>query len=224
MRSERELAAAPAREPRRRKRPARSRGHARPAPQGAHPDRAGSAEQGPPRRALRPALPAAGAAAATAAVVCAPRCPSALRAAAPTSRTPLPPVQQAAAVTAASAERSGTAVVRITHGDELWAAKTIRWNGDDLSLSDEGSGLVSASAAARRAACSGCTSAAGRHRRGVSARRRNDVRDRSRGRSLGRARAVPRASIPTPARLRPSTSPPRARTSEGRRCAGSPTP
>ena len=47
-------------------------------------------------------------------------------------------VQQAAAVTAASAERSGTAVVRITQGDELWAAKTIRWNGDDLSLSDEG--------------------------------------------------------------------------------------
>jgi hypothetical protein len=44
-------------------------------------------------------------------------------------------VRQAAVVTAASAELSGTAVVRITHGDELWAKKTIRWNGGDLALS-----------------------------------------------------------------------------------------
>jgi hypothetical protein len=47
-------------------------------------------------------------------------------------------VRQAAVVTAASAEQSGTAVVRITHGDELWAKKTIRWNGGDLALSDPG--------------------------------------------------------------------------------------
>ena len=46
-------------------------------------------------------------------------------------------VKKAAAVTAASAEHSGTAVVRITHGDELWAKKTIRWNGGDLALSGE---------------------------------------------------------------------------------------
>ena len=35
-------------------------------------------------------------------------------------------------LTAASAERSGTADVRITHGGELWAGASIRWNGDDL--------------------------------------------------------------------------------------------
>ena len=77
------------------------------------------------RRALRPALPAAGAAVAAAAVVGAlvlfgtPGGGADVEDAAAA-------VQQAAAVTAASAERSGTAVVRITHGEELWAAKTIR--------------------------------------------------------------------------------------------------
>ena len=46
-------------------------------------------------------------------------------------------VKNAAAVTAASAERSGTAVVRITHDGSLWAGSTIRWNGDDLSVSQD---------------------------------------------------------------------------------------
>jgi hypothetical protein len=47
-------------------------------------------------------------------------------------------VRKAATVTAAAAERSGTAVVRITHDGELWAGSTIRWHGDDLSVrSDE---------------------------------------------------------------------------------------
>jgi hypothetical protein len=44
-------------------------------------------------------------------------------------------VNKAAAVTAASAERSGTAVVEMTHDGEVWAAKTIRWHGRDLSVS-----------------------------------------------------------------------------------------
>ena len=44
-------------------------------------------------------------------------------------------VKRAATVTAASADRSGTAVVRITHNGEVWAAKTIRWHGGDLSVS-----------------------------------------------------------------------------------------
>jgi hypothetical protein len=43
--------------------------------------------------------------------------------------------RKAATLTAASAERSGTAVVRITQNGELWAGTTIRWNGGDLSLS-----------------------------------------------------------------------------------------
>jgi hypothetical protein len=45
--------------------------------------------------------------------------------------------EKAAAVTAASAERSGTAEVRMTHDGELWAERTIRWNRDDLQLSSD---------------------------------------------------------------------------------------
>ena len=47
-------------------------------------------------------------------------------------------VSRAATLTAASAERSGTAVVRMTHGGAPWTARTIRWNGDDLALSQDG--------------------------------------------------------------------------------------
>lgn len=43
--------------------------------------------------------------------------------------------ERAATVTAASAERSGTAVVRITHDGELWAGTTVRWHGGDLAVS-----------------------------------------------------------------------------------------
>jgi hypothetical protein len=43
--------------------------------------------------------------------------------------------RQAATVTAASAERSGTATVRITHDGGEWASSTIRWHGDDVSIS-----------------------------------------------------------------------------------------
>jgi hypothetical protein len=44
-------------------------------------------------------------------------------------------VRKAATVTAAAAERSGTAAVRITHDGELWAGSTIRWHEGDLSVS-----------------------------------------------------------------------------------------
>jgi hypothetical protein len=46
-------------------------------------------------------------------------------------------VEKAATVTAASAERSGTAVVRITHAGELWAGSTVRWHGSDLSVAGD---------------------------------------------------------------------------------------
>jgi hypothetical protein len=46
-------------------------------------------------------------------------------------------VKKAATVTAASAERSGTAIVRITHNGEVWAGKTIRWHEGDVALSDD---------------------------------------------------------------------------------------
>jgi hypothetical protein len=45
--------------------------------------------------------------------------------------------EKATALTAASAERSGTAEVRITLDGEVWAARTIRWNNGDLALSSE---------------------------------------------------------------------------------------
>ena len=43
-------------------------------------------------------------------------------------------VKQAATVTAASAEESGTADLRITHNGEPWGSLTIKWNGGDLSV------------------------------------------------------------------------------------------
>jgi hypothetical protein len=44
-------------------------------------------------------------------------------------------VKRAATATAASADRSGTAVVRITHDGEFWAGTTIRWNDGDIAAS-----------------------------------------------------------------------------------------
>jgi hypothetical protein len=44
-------------------------------------------------------------------------------------------IKKAAAITGASAERSGTAVVRITRDGRPWAGTTIRWHGADVSVS-----------------------------------------------------------------------------------------
>jgi hypothetical protein len=46
-------------------------------------------------------------------------------------------VKRAATATAASADNSGTAVVRITHDGELWAGTTIRWHREDISLTSD---------------------------------------------------------------------------------------
>jgi hypothetical protein len=43
--------------------------------------------------------------------------------------------EKAAAVTAASAERSGTAEVRMTHNGQAWAGSTIRWHDGDIAIS-----------------------------------------------------------------------------------------
>jgi hypothetical protein len=48
-------------------------------------------------------------------------------------------IRHAATVTAASAEQSGTALVRMTHDGDFWAGRTISWHGDDLSIRDLGS-------------------------------------------------------------------------------------
>jgi hypothetical protein len=45
-------------------------------------------------------------------------------------------VRKAATVTAAVAERSGTAVVRIDHNGEFWAGTTVRWHGQDMAKED----------------------------------------------------------------------------------------
>ena len=46
-------------------------------------------------------------------------------------------VRKAATLTAASAEQSGRAVVRITQNGDLWAGNTIRWKDDDLAVSSD---------------------------------------------------------------------------------------
>jgi hypothetical protein len=45
-------------------------------------------------------------------------------------------IKKAATLTAASADKSGTVNVRITHDSQLRAGKVIRWNGDDVELND----------------------------------------------------------------------------------------
>jgi hypothetical protein len=45
--------------------------------------------------------------------------------------------ERAATITAASAELSGTAVVRMSHDGKPWAGSTIRWNGDDISVKSD---------------------------------------------------------------------------------------
>ena len=43
-------------------------------------------------------------------------------------------VERAATKTAASADRSGTAVVRITHNGDVWAGTTVHWHGNDVAV------------------------------------------------------------------------------------------
>jgi hypothetical protein len=46
-------------------------------------------------------------------------------------------IRKAGTLSAASAERSGIAIVRITHNGELWAGSTLRWNGGDMAVSSD---------------------------------------------------------------------------------------
>jgi hypothetical protein len=45
--------------------------------------------------------------------------------------------EKATNVTAASAERSGTAVLRMSHDGRPWAGNTIQWNGADIAISSD---------------------------------------------------------------------------------------
>jgi hypothetical protein len=63
-------------------------------------------------------------------------------------------IKKAVTLTAASAEQSGTATIRMTHHGRLWAHKTVRWHDNDLEISDNSPGMSrswsrAASAAAR---------------------------------------------------------------------------
>ena len=46
-------------------------------------------------------------------------------------------IKKAVTLSAASAELSGTASVRMTHDGQLWAHKVVRWNGDDIEITDD---------------------------------------------------------------------------------------
>jgi hypothetical protein len=54
----------------------------------------------------------------------------------PLAVPPAEAMQQAVNASAQAAENSGTVEVEITQDGELWAAKTVRWNGSDLSVTD----------------------------------------------------------------------------------------
>jgi hypothetical protein len=47
-------------------------------------------------------------------------------------------IKKAVTLTAASAEQSGTATVRMTHDGQAWAHKVVRWNGDNVEITDDG--------------------------------------------------------------------------------------
>ncbi len=62
-----------------------------------------------------------------------------LMAGSPLGPQALPPaaaMEHAVEVTATAADESGIVEVEITQDGELWAAKTVHWNGDDLSVSE----------------------------------------------------------------------------------------
>jgi hypothetical protein len=46
-------------------------------------------------------------------------------------------MRTAATLSAASAEQSGTAILRMTHNGALWAGITVRWNGGDVAVSND---------------------------------------------------------------------------------------
>jgi hypothetical protein len=49
-------------------------------------------------------------------------------------------IKKAVTLSAGSAQQSGTVNVRMTHDGELWVSKVIRWNGDNIAISDHSPG------------------------------------------------------------------------------------
>jgi hypothetical protein len=54
--------------------------------------------------------------------------------------SPAAAIEQAVTVSAQAAEQSGTVAVEITQDGAPWAARTVRWNGSDISVTNEDAG------------------------------------------------------------------------------------
>lgn len=96
-----------------------------------------TAEPGPARRSRRGLVRLSGAVAAFVAVAAGGYVSLGSPGAGPGVESAAAAAKHAASLSAASAERSGTAVVRITHDGKPWAGTTVRWHGDDLSVSSD---------------------------------------------------------------------------------------
>ncbi|HET6834718.1 MAG TPA: hypothetical protein VFH30_12665 [Acidimicrobiales bacterium] len=56
--------------------------------------------------------------------------------------SPAAAIEQAATVSAQAAEQSGTVSIEVTQNGDLWGARTVRWNGSDISVTNEDPGRV----------------------------------------------------------------------------------
>lgn len=94
----------------------------------------------PRERRLRPVIGVPAAAAVIAVVVAA-----VLALGSPNGSPPASPaaaIEHAVTVTAQAAERSGTVSIEVTQDGNLWGARTVRWNGSDISVTNEDPGRV----------------------------------------------------------------------------------
>jgi hypothetical protein len=56
--------------------------------------------------------------------------------------SPAAAIEQAVTVSAQAAEQSGTVSIEVTLDGGLWGARTVRWNGSDVSVTNEDPGRV----------------------------------------------------------------------------------
>jgi hypothetical protein len=56
--------------------------------------------------------------------------------------SPAAAIEQAVSVSAGAAEQSGTVSIEVTQDGSLWGARTVRWNGSDVSITNEDPGRV----------------------------------------------------------------------------------
>lgn len=59
-----------------------------------------------------------------------------------TNGSPAAAIDQAVAVSAQAAEQSGTVSVEVTRDGALWGARTVRWNGSDVAITNEDPGRL----------------------------------------------------------------------------------